>query len=99
MVQLYVNEGSSGQDQTYYTGVMSWYGGTDTNDDNSREVMLHAAGLDPRSSGAEGARNWSMRTLATTDNGSSGPDDLKLQLRATYAPSGTSHELKLRRML
>ena len=99
IVQMFINEGASGQHHEFYSGTMSWYNGN-TNDDNSDEIFLHNAGHASQASSGEDNKNWFLRTARTM---SSDANDLKLQVRSSYTPptGGVSktYTIKLRRMI
>ena len=93
MVQLYVHEGGSGVFQTYYTGNMSWQGGT--NGTETDEINLHSAGHDSKE---DDGRGWFLRTECNTTGENGGK--CKLQIRSDHASvQGGRFTIKLRRMM
>jgi hypothetical protein len=93
MVQLYVHEGSGGVFYTYYTGNMSWQGGT--NGTETDEISLHSAGHDSKEDNGYG---WFLRTQCNTTGEAGGK--CKLQIRSDHASvQGGRFTIKLRRMM
>ena len=93
MVQLYVHEGGSGVFYTYYTGNMSWQGGT--NGPETDEISLHSAGHHSKENVGVG---WFLRTECNTTGENGGK--CKLQIRSDHASvQGGRFTIKLRRMM
>ena len=92
MVQVYADDSAvgGGQYMTYYTGIMSWYGG-DTNEASSDEIVLHRAGH------ASTTGNIFLRVLRTM---TADTNNMKLQIAGITANTGTStYTYKFRRLI
>ena len=89
MVQCTANDSGVGGNEvnTYYTGIMSWYSGGDT-ENSYDEITLHRAGA------ASGSGNIFLQVLRTSGG------FMKLQIAGTTNNSGPStYTLKFRRMI
>ena len=79
-VQMYVNDvTNTGHYQEFYSGIMSWYGGT-TNSGEADEILLHKAGHAPNS------KHIYLRTLRTSGS----TTYLKLQICSSSAFAAAS---------
>lgn len=73
----------------YYSGLMSWYG-SNTNDDDEDEIVLHKAGHAPNN------HHIYLKTVRRSSNNG----DLKLQIASTATTTGNStYTFKFRRMI
>lgn len=91
-VQVFANDSAvgGGQNNVYYSGIMSWYG-SDTDSTDTNEIVLHRAGV------ASGSGCIYLRTQATI---TSDARDLMLQISALTNNTGAStYTFKFRRLI